>query len=474
VPGQQPLDKKKQLAAILSPGRKREQYRKMATIIPFKGLRYNKEMVGNMADVVTPPYDVIDDSAQELYYARHPYNIIRLEYGKNTDGGNTVNNRYTRAAADFKDWIVKRILVPENQNAIYLYEQEFSLDSRQKIRSGFICAIKLEPYEKGIILPHEETLPKHKADRLELMRACKANFSPIFGLYSDPSMKIMEILRASTGEKQPAVSFTVENGESHRLWVITDPAAIVQIQQSMAGKQILIADGHHRYETALNYMKEQDNNENVHSPANFVMVTLVNLFDPGLNILPTHRLVKNIGSRKISSLLNRLRELFVLDEFPLEPDKHNLNRFLSEMSSRSLDKKKCAGSLHNHVFGTYLNNGKLFFTTLKDKEVLSLMPENKSANWHSLDVSVLHSLILDNCLGIGSELVAGGNNITYTRDAQEALLSVDRGEHQAAFLLNPTLVEEVTGIAGIGEKMPQKSTYFFPKLITGLVIRSLS
>jgi len=226
----------------------------MAVVIPFRGLRYNQEKVGDLAEVVTPPYDVIDAAAQDHYYKINPYNIIRLEYGKTSPQDSDTENRYTRAAADFITWLKQRALVADSRPALYLYEQDFTSRGEKKTRSGLICGVKLSPYEDGIVLPHEETMLKHKADRLMLMRACSANFSPIFSLYADPENRVIAALREVAGNA-PDVCFTDETGETHRLWVINDPVTINTVQQIMADKHIFIADGHHRYETALNYKK---------------------------------------------------------------------------------------------------------------------------------------------------------------------------------------------------------------------------
>ncbi|MFZ5650402.1 MAG: DUF1015 domain-containing protein [Bacillota bacterium] len=448
----------------------------MATIIPFKGLRFNDEYVNNLADVVTPPYDVIDQAAQDRYYQKHPYNIIRLEYGKAYPGDSENNSRYTRAAADFHMWKAEKVLVPEKDPALYLYEQEFTVDGVKRIRTGFICAVKLEPYEKGIVLPHEETMPKHKADRLSLMRACRANFSPIFSLYSDPESAVITALREAS-QRHPDASFTDENSETHRLWVIMDTAAIGRVRQLMADRRIFIADGHHRYETALNHRAEREKEKAGPSPSgidpayNYVMMTLVNLYDPGLVVLPTHRLVNNVGESDIATLPARIQDHFLLEEFTSASGKEDFKKFLAELAKRGQDPS--GRSLHRHVFGIYLG-GRLYLASLRNENDLErLMQQGKSPAWQGLDVSVLHSLILEKHLGIDEELRARGEHITYTREEEGALAAVDRGEYQAAFFLNPTLVEEVTNVAGNGEKMPQKSTYFYPKLITGLVVNSL-
>ena len=470
----------------------------MATIIPFKGLRYNQKIVRDLADVVTPPYDVIDAAAQDRYYSRHPFNIIRLEYGKTFAGDGEDENRYTRAAADYGSWRRDNVLAPEDGHALYLYEQEYTTGGERKVRSGFICGVKIEPYEKGVVLPHEETMPKHKADRLELMRACRANFSPIFSLYADPELAVTGALREAAGKRTPDAAFTDENGDEHRLWVVRDAGAIGKVQRLMEDQRIFIADGHHRYETALNYKLERDADcdstaggevaassscacapggsvtcSRTSEPAHhYVMMTLVNLYDPGLIILPTHRLLKNVDEANLAALPERLGEFFSLEAFPLTPDRGNFKEFLTEMASRGA--ANSPGLTHPHIFGIYLGDSRLYLAALKDEMHLEkMLPIEKSPAWRGLDVSVLHTLIIEKYLGIGGELRARGDHITYSREEEGALAAVDRGDYQLAIFMNPTLVEEVTAVAGNGEKMPQKSTYFYPKLITGLVVNSL-
>jgi len=463
----------------------------MATIIPFKGLRYNPEKIEEMAGVITPPYDVIDAEAQDRYYRRHPYNIIRLEYGKTYPEDNEANNRYTRAAGNLGAWIREGVLVPEAEPALYLYEQEFFAGGEKKIRSGFICGVKLEPYEKGVILPHEETIPRHKADRLDLMRACGANFSPIFSLYADKEKEVDRALREAVKGALPDISFTDETGETHRTWVVTNAAVISKVQRVMADKRIFIADGHHRYETAINYKKEREarheadtsscraeTSGNPCRPAgiepayNYIMMTLVNLYDPGLVILPTHRLIKNVAGLEISRLIEQIKDSFTVEEYRLGTDK-NIQELIQLMAKRG---QPCydGEQAHPHVFGLYGGENIFYLLTLKNEKDLSrMMPPDKSPVWQGLDVSVLHTLIIDELLGIGGELMAKAEHITYTRAEEGALSAVNLGEYQLALFLNPTLVEEVIKVASNGEKMPQKSTFFHPKLITGLVINKL-
>jgi uncharacterized protein (DUF1015 family) len=472
----------------------------MAAIIPIKGLRYNLQKVDSLADVVTPPYDVIDDAAQDSYYKRHPYNIIRLEYGRILPGDSEKNNRYTRAAANYREWIQENILIPEAKPAIYLYEQEFTTGGKNKIRSGIICGVRLEPYESGVVLPHEETMSKHKADRLELMRACRANFSPVFSLYADQENGIIAALKESVKEAHPDISFTDDSGEVHRIWVVSDPEAIGKAQHIMEEKRIFIADGHHRYETALNYKKEREAAgenaavTNAEPAYNYVMMTLVNLYDPGLVVLPTHRLIKDVKSLDKKHLVEQLKENFAVEEYALEPARGNFRQLLGLLETMGLNvqdpsegsrtpKTKGTDALerpekkdkaHRHVFGLYAGDNKFYLLTLKDSvDLLQIMPKEKSRAWQKLDVSLLHTLIIEKYLGICGELRARADHITYTREEEGALELVDRGEYQLVFFLNPTLIEEVTMVAGQGEKMPQKSTFFYPKVITGLVINQL-
>jgi uncharacterized protein (DUF1015 family) len=443
----------------------------MAVILPLQGLRYTASAGSSPADLVTPPYDVIDLQAQDLYYQRSPYNIIRLEYGKTYPHDTAEYNRYTRAAAFFKEWQDKRILASEKQAAIYLYKQEFKINSRRYIRTGFICKVKLEPYAKGEILPHEETLPWPKNDRLALLRACKANFSPVFGLYADPDFTVEDYLHQATQSKNikpPEVEFTDETGQVHRLWVVTEERVIQQVCRSMADKTIYIADGHHRYETALEYSMAQGNSE-------YIMMTLVNLYDPGLVILPTHRLIKSIERLDINNLLELLAEYFLIEEFPLTFNYENLAQFSKTLTEHSDLAKGLVNSTperKHHAFGLYCGNHKLYLLILKDKNNTSLfMPKDKSIVWHNLDVSILHYLVLEYLLKVKN--LNTGECIGYTSNTREALMTVDRKEYQLAFLINPTLISEIITIAKNREKMPQKSTFFYPKLITGLVILEL-
>ncbi|MGQ9497072.1 MAG: DUF1015 domain-containing protein [Desulfotomaculales bacterium] len=429
----------------------------MAVVVPVRGLRYNPEAVEDLAAVVTPPYDVITPEAQAQYYARHPYNIIRLEYGKEEPGDDEMNNRYTRAAAAFAAWRERGVLIREKTPAFYLYEQEFQVRGKRMRRHGFFCAVRLERFERGVIMPHEETLAGPKKDRLELLRACRANFSPIFGLYADREGSVLAALLRAAGE--PAVSFYDELGHAHRLWVITDAGTVNAVRDRLADRRILIADGHHRYETALAYADEQAGP----GPHRYVMMVLVNLYDPGLVILPTHRLVREIGKLSLGAFMDALEEQFEIAEAP-PASAWNFDAFLAGLASRG-----------RHAFGLYAGRDRLYILKLRgDVPVQRLLPQDRSPAWRELDVAVLHHLVLHRILGIGPRECENGKALAYTRDAEGALRRVDGGEYRLAFFLNPTRVEEVVAVAEAGDRMPQKSTYFYPKLITGLVINPLA
>ncbi|NLO89599.1 MAG: DUF1015 domain-containing protein [Clostridia bacterium] len=435
----------------------------MAVIKPFKGIRYNTEKIKSLEDVVTPPYDVIDSQAQEKYYNRHPYNIIRLELGKTSPSDTHENNRYTRAKKYFNKWLEEDILIRDKEPAIYFYEQGFSCGSKQYIRRGFFCAVKLEDYNKNIILPHEETLPKAKEDRLNLMRQCLANFSPVFGLYIDKEKNEEEIFK-KLNTIEADINFIDENGQSHKVWAVSDPDVIQKFQSLLEDKQIFIADGHHRYETALQFSKEMGM-EN----ANHAMITLVNIYDSGLVIFPTHRLLQNLKDFEPDKFLANLKQHYETESVLFDELD---NKSTIPQAAEKIRKELKANSDQFHRFGTYLGGNYVHFINIPKNSNMPADPQ-KSQEWNSLDVSVLQKMVLEKFLSIGEQERKEGSFLKYVRDEVEALTDVQKGICQAALLVNPTKIEEVIAVAKNGEKMPQKSTYFYPKLITGLVINSL-
>lgn len=431
----------------------------MATIIPFRGVRYNPVKVGDVTNVVTPPYDVIDADAQKAYHEKHPNNVIRLELGYKYDDDTEINNRYTRAAETFNVWKVEGVLKHDTKPTLYLYEQEFEVRGEKKIRSGFISGVQVEEYSTGVVLPHEQTLPKHKADRLELMRASLANFSPIFGLYSDPENTIDDALKAAKGGRNADIDVVDNTGVINRLWAIDDESTVQNVLDVMSDKKIFIADGHHRYETALNFAKEKA--ADGHPEYNYIMMTMVNLYDKGLVVFPTHRLVNNVDDLNLEKMVNDLSEDFEVKTLPAGTV---LDDFLTKLEETGQQMPS---------LGLYGQDKTFYILKLKSFELIKEIGEGSQA-LKKLDVSVLHNLILEKFMGIGSEQRANESNLTYTRDEDYAIKAVDDGSYQLCFFMNPTKVEEVTQIAEGGEKMPQKSTYFYPKIVTGLVINDFT
>ncbi len=433
----------------------------MATIVPFRGIRYNRQLSGNLANLITPPYDVIGPTDQDRYYESHPNNIIRLELGRTLPEDGPEDNRYTRSAGYLREWLTEGVLVAEDQPALYLYRQDFTVAGKRKTRTGIIGGVKIEPYENKVVLPHEETLPGHKADRMELMRHCRANFSPIFGLYADRNQSL-DGLFARVASRDPDAACTDEDGQGHALWVVADKEDIATIQALLSGKQVFIADGHHRYETAQAYARERRGDES--APWRYAMMTLVNLFDPGLLILPTHRLVKNLDGIDFPALLSALAADFLLAEYQLEDGR--LDYFMTILQSVAAEGR--------HAFGVSRDGGTIHLLVLKDGVDLDrMMPEDKSASWRQLDVAILQVLVLQKLLGIDAAQQRNGENLTYTGDEHQAMAALLAGTHQLAFLLNATPVAEVTAVAQSGDKMPQKSTFFYPKPVTGLVMYKL-
>ena len=445
----------------------------MAKIIPFKGILYNKEKIRDMKDVVAPPYDVISPPEQEELYKRHENNVVRLILGKESDSDTPDNNRYTKAKDSFDSWQKDSILIKDAFPSIYVYSQEYHLGETEgfekKRRLGFIALSKLENFGEGKIHPHENTLAKPKEDRLKLMQHCNANFSSIFGLFSDPSKRIDSVLKDYM--RHPPLHDLVDDaGMRHTLWAIRDNKVIQIITGVMSDKQVFIADGHHRYETAINYrneMREKLPNFTGEELYNYVMMYFTNTNSEGLSILPIHRLVSNLSNFDKKKIIKKAGEFFNIEKLSLnESDEKTVKQKLfSDMKERG--KKE-------HIFGMYLGNDEYLLLTLKDEDVLDrLITNSRHPSWKKLDVTILHTLLIEKVLKISEKNLAEQKNITYTISGDEAIKDVKAGKYQIALFLNPTKIEEVKDVATAGEKMPQKSTFFYPKLLTGLVMNKL-
>jgi len=424
----------------------------MPVIKPFCGIRYNLSKV-RLEDVVAPPYDVIGPEQQDELYARHPPNVVRLILGREED-------RYAAAASAFGEWQKGEILVRDPEPSMYVLHQRFlDEEGRPLVRRGFIGLCRLEEFEKGIVLPHEKTLSKPKEDRLRLFKATGANFSQVFGLYSDPWRETEEILGAPSAWLPDAR--VVFEGVENILWRVKDEGLLSSVAEVMREKQLLIADGHHRYETALTYRDWRRSGNPAHTGEelyNYVMMFFTNLEDEGLVIFPTHRVVHSLADFRREDFLAKLEDAFLIKAYEsVDALQHAL---------------RSAGAA---AFGMAVSGGESYYL-LKLKPSVSahqLVKDDLPAEVKALDVALLHHVVLRDMLGISMEAQEQKLNIRYVQGAELAFAEVRDGKGQAAFLLNPTRIEQVRAIAGAGHTMPQKSTFFYPKLLSGLVLNRM-
>jgi uncharacterized protein (DUF1015 family) len=430
-------------------------------IFPFRAYHYDKK-AGKLSDLVTQPYDKITPAMQAAYYEKHPKNVVRVIL--NREPGQA---RYDQAGELFQAWIGEKTLVRDAKPAIYASYQEYKDDAgKTRVRKGLCALLELEEFG-GAIKPHEKTLAGPKADRLNLMRTTHGTFGQIFMLYSDPKCEVNAVLDAGAKGK-PALEAVDEMGETHRVWRITakkDVDAIVRLMESRTG---FIADGHHRYETALNYRNEmRAKGAKCEGVETFdrLMMTFVNMDDEGLTIFPTHRLVHDVPEAKLEALPKALEEDFAVQAFPFDAASERKARaaFLAELR---------AARQGEHRIGMALKGEKAYrLLTLRDESVSdAFFGSSHGTDWKRLDVSVLHGPVLEKRLGIGAEALEKETNVKYVRHADPALDALAEPGVQAAFLLNGTRIQEVSAVAGAGERMPQKSTDFYPKLLTGLLI----
>jgi len=431
----------------------------MAKIAPFRGVRYNPQRFEKLDLTVSLPYDRIKGDLQERYYQLGEHNIVRIIKGKAFPGDTETDNQYTRAGEFYKEWLKEGILIRDSKPAIYGYSQEFRLPSGEfATRMAIIAALYLTHYEEGVVLPHERTFSGPKIDRLNLLRTTAVNFGLIFMVY--PGDKIGEILAAHLNRQPDIDLYAVGETEvRHALWVIDDQETIAAIQAEMEPKRnLIIADGHHRYETALTYRDEMRQKTPAWEPDmafNYRMVGLVSMGDPGLTILPTHRLMHSIPNWKTAEFLAEAGEFFEVS--PTE----GKDELFSEMAQMAAKK---------HLFGLF-DGQRYYLLRLKDERVMDRFVEaSRAREWKTLDVSILHELVIERVLGLSKESVKRQENINYIRDAQEGIEAVKNGQAQFVFFLNPTKISQVRACSGVGEKMPQKSTDFYPKMISGLVM----
>ncbi|MGH9716846.1 MAG: DUF1015 domain-containing protein [Candidatus Acidiferrales bacterium] len=443
----------------------------MADIQPFRAFRFDPDRV-ELKDVLTQPYDKITPAMQDRYYNSSPYNLVAIEKGRVTAGDTAENSVYTRAAEMLHRWIAEKIVVQDLAPSIYIYSQEFLVPGSKTRRSriGFIALARLQDYKDGVVFRHEHTLSGPKADRIELLRQMRAQTGQLFFLYEDAALQIDRWLEAASRAATP-LEMTDEYGVTHRLWPVSDAKFIGRIRAAMADKKLIIADGHHRYETALhlrNEFRESAGKIDPLAASEFAMATFVNTHSAGLVILPTHRLVSNLANFDFGRFRKDLQPYFDWYSYPFGND-------ATRASAHAEFAKDLTGHHHGRraigVYPVAAKGAQAFYAFMlrRDADLESLLPDVSEAQ-RGLDVVLLHRLILEKGLGINAEAVASEKNITYEREADAALAAVDRGQAQMAFLLNPVRVGQVAEIALGGDVMPQKSTDFYPKLLSGMAI----
>jgi uncharacterized protein (DUF1015 family) len=440
----------------------------MATVLPFKGILYNPEKIADGSDVTTPPYDVISPNEQAAFYERHPNNIVRLILNRPQPTDTADDNPHTRSAACFQQWMSEGILKRDDQAALYLKAITYAHAGETITRYGLIALVGIEPFEKRIILPHEKTFSKVRSERLQLLKATHCNYCPIFSLYPDED-GILASLEQAVDKSAPGVDFIDDQDHRHQLWRITDPTIHRRVTEAMQQKRLFIADGHHRYETALNYKKhlqETDPSFDDTHPANYVMMYLCSMSDPGLIILPAHRLLKGVSDADIAQAIDASRTYFDVAPYAFTPDNRQAveQTFLTALN---------AGASRQGI-GIYAHRSPVFYLlTLKPGVMDELFQEELDASLRLLDVTVLTRLLFMKVLAFDQQRLDNEQLIGYASTADKALQAIDTGNYEVAFILNPTRIEQVQEVAQKGLIMPRKSTYFYPKVKSGLVLNIL-
>jgi uncharacterized protein (DUF1015 family) len=437
----------------------------MAEIKPFRAVHYSSKLAGDLTKLITPPYDVISREEQEVFYQTHPLNIIRLVLGKEFAEDNEANNRHTRAAGTLKQWMDNGILERRERPGLTVYRMDFNEPSGGRSRiDGIVALVKVDDYGKGKVLPHEKTYKGPKQDQLNLMRACKANLTPIHALFGDDRNEVMAVYK-SLLQLPPDQEATEADGTMHRTWTIDDPEAIDKIVGLLSDKSLFIADGHHRYETALAFRDEMraaghTDPEGMHE---YVMMYLTSMSHPGLTILPAHRMIKGLSDVDVPIILRVLDPYFEIEDLCYS----KANR--QEVAQTLIDRIRSYSNVGGK-FGMVVQGDNCFrLLRLKDFQAIdSLMDADIPSSLRGLDVTILREIILGHALGMDKENVEG--HIEYTPLVREALNKVLKGEIQVSFILNPTRVDQMRTAAELGHKLPHKSTYFYPKISSGLVL----
>lgn len=432
----------------------------MADIRPFQGVHYNQSLVKDLASVICPPHDVISPQLQQELYQQSEYNFVRLELGRELPQDSGTDNRYTRAAATLDKWLEQGILTVEKTPAIYADEHLFTYQDKHYCRRQITCVVRLEEWDKAVIRPHESTSSQSRSDRLNLLSGVRANTSPIMVLYEDAQQKIASLLEAET-QGELLLNIDYINGEGHQLWAVTDTKMIDQLHEFFTGRPLYIADGHHRYESALTYRRERrafEKSETGNEPYDFVMMTLIDFTDPGLVIMPAHRLVRGISPTALNGLMSGLKECFIVKELKL--NKVDAARQISTLLAEK------EGEVKLVLYG--LGEDLLISLTLRDSDTIGHMfPYFHSELYRRLDVSIVDHVIFEELIGLTHD--KAGVYIDYSSDATESITKVADKEYQLALLVNPVKPEVIKTIADSGDRMPKKSTYFHPKIPSGLI-----
>ena len=437
----------------------------MARIKPFRGIRYNPERIADMANVVCPPYDIISENEQAAYYDRSPYNIIRMELGQPHPEDDDTDNRHTRAGTYLRSWLNEGILIQEDQPALYLAATDFQTPNGAWTRWGLLAAVALEPFDRGGILPHERTYSKVKAERLSLLRSCPANLSPIFSFFSDQA-SVIPRLKDHVAQRLPDMEFADNDQHHHRLWVINDPDLLAGTVAPFRHQPIFIADGHHRYETALAYLNERQGNGLMEDhPAHNTLMYLSSIQDPGLKILPAHRLLPQVDADVRQRFLKDIERYF--DVQPLKS--HDGIRASAKEVLQKLEHTAPGEGL----VVALRDVPTPLLLKLKDGQKETLYPDDLPDVLKSIDVTLLTEFLFPTLLGLTPAQLDDVHRIHYHQDARLSLENVQTGQYDMAFIIKPTPIAAVQRIADAGQTMPRKSTYFAPKVITGLVLHGL-
>jgi uncharacterized protein (DUF1015 family) len=441
----------------------------MAEIRPFRGMRYNQEAIGDLSLAVAPIYDVIDDAARDAYYNKHPYNVIRLILNRPKKNDTNADQPYVRAG-DFLDrWLAQRILIQDPVPAFYLYRQRYLLESEYKECTGLVARVRVVDFSEGVVLPHEDIMPKPLEDRMKLLEHTRTNLSTVYTLYSDPAEKLKDPILAET-ERFPLAQFQTADGVAHDVWAVSEEKFTKKMVKFFEGRPLYIADGHHRYQTALEYsrrLRESGEITDDDDPRNFLMMMIVEMENPGLSVLPVHRVVIK-PEVKVEEMLRALERWFAVAQVEVPKGARSGQVF-------HLLKQLGAAGASGHVYGLYLQDGRFMLISWKQGlEVEKEIAGDYSQAFKSLDVTVLHRVVIEKVLGIAPDRQSVESNLLFAKDPLEAVRLVDSGAASLAIFMNATPVEQVRQVADHGEKMPQKSTYFHPKPFSGVVMNRIN